>query len=335
MHANQVRAAGDAQGDRGRRAKGPLTHGQVKREADHRLAGGAEEDWPPQAAQFAQAAQDLQVLPARLAEADPRIDDHLRGREAGGGGRFQATAEEKCDLPQQIRVVGAFPVVHGDDRHSGPGGYRSHLRVPLQSPDVVQAGGAGGQGRFGHPGLGGVHRDWHPHFAGHRAKDRQEPGQLLFFLNPGRPRPGRFGPDVQQIRAGRGHGLGPGHRGLDGIGRLLQAVAGKGVGSGVQDAHDVRAPAPDEFPAADRDGRRRRGQMCQKGSDSLAQDPQAERFLGQGPADGVELGSCAHEQHPGPPVPARASFARCGRLAALGQHLLFQNYRRPVAQSSA
>ena len=94
MDPHDGSAVGDGEGDGGRRPLQSLIHGQVEHPPDEALPRCTHQDGPFEYEELAQAAQDLQVMPHRLAEADSRIDDDpLSGNPprpppgAGGAGK--------------------------------------------------------------------------------------------------------------------------------------------------------------------------------------------------------------------------------------------------------
>src|SRR5207244_11254470 len=74
VHPDNVRAAGDAERDRGRGPFQPLAGRQVECLADERLARRADQEWKPPPAQLGQSADDLQVFLACFRDSDARVE---------------------------------------------------------------------------------------------------------------------------------------------------------------------------------------------------------------------------------------------------------------------
>ena len=84
--------------------------GQVQDAPEGRLAARPEEDRPPEHAQRAEVAEQLQVVVGRLAEPEPGIDDEVVPRDAEPGRAIERALEVGDELRHE-RPVDAAP--HG------------------------------------------------------------------------------------------------------------------------------------------------------------------------------------------------------------------------------
>ena len=269
MHAHDVCAAGDGDGDGGRGAFDALVGRQIQSVADERLAAGSGQDREAQAAQLAQPVEQLQVLRHGLAEADARIEDDAFGRDAGTPRQVDADLQLGRDVGDQVVVVRAHvaaaqrrvdadvlalaAVVHQHCQRAGPGRHLGDARLQAKAPHVVDNAGAGGQRRLGHRRLGGVDGDGHVHRAHQVADDRQHAPQLLVGVNRLRAGPGALAADVQNVCTFGHKTASLGNCGIDprAIAAVCQPVAGETVRGRVDDAHDVGLAAPGEWVVAD------------------------------------------------------------------------------------
>ena len=142
--------------------------------------------------------------------------------------------------------------VHEDDGAAGFGDGEGQARIG-QGAHVVDQVGAGPERALGHLALARVHGDRRVGGAAHGLQDGEKPGDLLFggdFGSPGAvdsaARPGRLGPEVQQVGALLEHPERP----LDCPRRIVpQSAVAERVGGEVQDAHDPRALSEGEGTA--------------------------------------------------------------------------------------
>ncbi len=110
--------------------------------ADERFSRGADKDRIAERGQLAEAAEELQVLLRRLAEAESRIEHDPVVMDAGLMGDFER-ALEICEARldrvagERLRRAEQAGIVHGDDAGAVPGGDLGHLRVALQPANIV------------------------------------------------------------------------------------------------------------------------------------------------------------------------------------------------------
>ena len=166
-------------------------------------------------------------------------------------GAGQRVGQLGADLSDDVLEVDAplhagelAAAVHEDDGAAGFGDGEGEARIG-QGADVVDQVGAGRERALGHRALARVHGDRRVGGAAHGFEDGKEAGDLLFGRDLGGPgavdpaaRPGRFGPEVQQVGALFEHA-----QSALGCSRRIgpQSAVAEGVGGEVQDAQDPRA----------------------------------------------------------------------------------------------
>jgi len=200
--------------------------------------------------QLVHVVEQREVVRRGLAEADAGVDPDLG--HAGGHGAAGTLDHETVDLGHHVPVVGVGLhgpglALHVHGHPAGPGG-RRHL--PQRGRDVVDEGGADGQGGLGHLPLDGVDGDADAGSAGalggvsvsggpgQGLDDRDDPPQLDLDGDGLGAGPGGFAAHVDDVGA-LGHHLEPvRHRALEGV---VEAAVGEGVRRHVEDAHDERA----------------------------------------------------------------------------------------------
>src|SRR2546426_1127697 len=115
VHPDDISALRDGQRLRGEARFESLGRGQVALSLEERLARGADEDRPSQRGQNPQVAQDAQIVPAALPEADTGIDDDSILAHTGAHRQIDPAAQKGGDLRQQVAVAGSS--LHGQSRY--------------------------------------------------------------------------------------------------------------------------------------------------------------------------------------------------------------------------
>ena len=166
----------------------------------------------------------------------------MLARDAGAGGDLERAGKEGGDVGDDVDArIGAFAVVHDDDRHAAFGGQRRHVGVALQAPDVVDDGRALIERPGGDLRLDGVDRHRQAELDDRR-QHRRQPRQFVVrrYRLGAAIGAGGFRADVEDIGALFRHDAGMGD-GLAGIDEF--AAVGKGIRGDVENAHDQRTAA--------------------------------------------------------------------------------------------
>jgi 2-haloacid dehalogenase len=213
--------------------------------ADEALARRANEDRYAEPVQQRQAREQFEVVVARLAETNARIDDEFGARDAGPDAGIHTRFEIIEDVELDIVVLGI--VLHGawialrvhqdDGRAKFRSGFDRAI-VEAQRRDIVDDVGSGRDGGTHDFGLAGVDGDQRVHGIAKRLDHGHHPRNLLLHGHGFRTRACRLAADIDDIRA-VGCQL---HAVPDGGLRVgQQAPVGEAVGRDVDDTHDARA----------------------------------------------------------------------------------------------
>src|SRR6185312_4808533 len=105
---------------------------------DEALARGADQQRQAEALEFGEAAEADNALLRRLAEADAGVEHDLVAGDTGLRRDLQRAGKEGDHVGDDVdRRIGGVAVVHHDHRHAASGDQRSHGRVALQAPYIV------------------------------------------------------------------------------------------------------------------------------------------------------------------------------------------------------
>ncbi len=188
-------------------------------------------------------AQDVEVVGKRLAETEPRVDDHPGAVHALFLQPGDTSGQETVDLRDhvlvvrsQLHVAGGAEPMHDHHPAAGVAHHRHHRRVVAQGRDVVDQVGALLERGPGHRCLGGVDGYRHCAAAAHRPHRRQHPGQFLGLAHRLGKGPGRLAADIDQVRA-LGEQLVD--AGRERVLSLPAAAVGNGIWGDVDNTHDL------------------------------------------------------------------------------------------------
>lgn len=237
--------------------------GVMQELADEAFAGEGHHEREVVHAQFAQVADEGEVVLSGFAEADAGVQtDALRGDAALCCER-NPLGEEVAHFDHDVLIMrgllhggGGALHVHEDDAAGVLSAEVAHAGIG-QAADVVHDVGAGLQGGGGDGGVAGVDGD-----AGggvlrsDGGNDGEDAAHFLILGHRGGAGTGGFAADVDDVGSLLQHALGVCQGG--GGGAVLPAV-GKGVGGDVEDAHD--------------------GALCGQLPDFVAQVPEAHGIL--------------------------------------------------------
>ena len=126
-------------------------------------------------------------------------------------------------------------MMHDDQRRAALRRDLRHRRIGAQAGYVVDHGGAERERPARDKSLGGVHRDRRGEPREQRGQHGVKPRPFLRLGDGNEAGPGRFRADVNDVRAGGGHGPTMGERRLR---RDETAAVGEGIRRDVEDAHD-------------------------------------------------------------------------------------------------
>ena len=223
--------------------------GQLPQKA---LPRGPEDHGMTHPGQLFETIDQLEIVPGRLAEADPGVDGNRGAIGPGHDDGFDSLNEELADLCHHIDIhrVGLhrpWPALHVDQHDANPGSSHQicHPRGRAGG-DVVDDLRAQLDGSLGYLGLRGIHRD--DDTSGHQAFDhRQDPALLLVNRDRIRARPGRLPSYVDDRGTLFGQGQAASDRVVD-----LKALAAirEGIGRHVHDP-DECALGQIQFPCAE------------------------------------------------------------------------------------
>jgi hypothetical protein len=202
----------------------------------------------PSATSRGSAPRNRQIVFGRLAEADARIEDHVLGRNARAHAAFgrRATASTRGSVDDVALVDRAALVVH--DRRPAMRSHAASINARRRAPDRIEQIAAGRVRRAVDVGFERVDRDDRRGRGGaHGAHDGHQPAQ--FFLERSADDRGASTPRPtsrmsRRRRAVRQRALE--HRAR----RSAKPSPENESGLSVDDAHEVRALAPDQARAA-------------------------------------------------------------------------------------
>src|ERR1700761_6910355 len=102
------------------------------------LARGADQERQIEAAPSVETRQTGDTLLCRFAEADAGIEHDLIMADAGGPGDFERAREELRYFGDDVEGrISGLAIVHDNDRRAVLGNDSRHVRIALQTPDVV------------------------------------------------------------------------------------------------------------------------------------------------------------------------------------------------------
>jgi hypothetical protein len=187
-------------------------------------------------------------------EAESRIqEDRLASNPPLRGARYRLL-ELADDVDDDIAVngalvhlAGASACVHEHHRRAGLRRGGRQFRIVLESADVVDDRGARRKRQTGGARPVGVDREEGAGACRESLYDRHHPPQFFFLANRVRARPRRFSTDVEDVRAVFHHAQPCVDCVLD---MKMHPPVGERVGRDVEDAHDERPLAQDEFASA-------------------------------------------------------------------------------------